>query len=65
MSKTSATARTIYVDEATHAKLRRLAFERSINIGEVIAELLDPRTPDQIAQDEHAAEVLDTPEVIA
>jgi hypothetical protein len=25
----------------------------------------DPRTPDQIAQDEHAAQVLDTPEVTA
>ena len=39
--------KTIYVSPATHETLRRLAFEANCSMGDIVASLLDPRTPEQ------------------
>ena len=54
--------KTIYVTAAITKTLRRLAFEANCSMGDIVASLLDPRTPAQRAADEFAAEVRDTQE---
>ena len=54
--------KTIYVSPATHETLRRLAFEANCSMGDIVASLLDPRTPDQRVADEFTAQVRDTQE---
>jgi hypothetical protein len=49
------------VDQGINATLRG----DEISAMRALLAATDPRTPDQIAQDEHAAQVLDTPEVTA
>ena len=46
--------KTIYVSPATHETLRRLAFEANCSMGDIVASLLDPHTPEQRAADDAA-----------
>jgi|WetSurMetagenome_2_1015567.scaffolds.fasta_scaffold870202_1 hypothetical protein len=56
----------IRLDDDTYERLRKHGFEFRLSYSKTIDVLInffeayDPRTPDQIAQDEHTAQVLDT-----
>jgi hypothetical protein len=59
--------KTIYVSQDTHEALRKLAFDRRLSMGDIVADALacymgDPRSAGERAADDFAAEVLDTQE---